>query len=417
MFSKVLELSITLTFVMALSACATQMPTAPLLLTPTLPVPVATPGATRIPVVEATPTVSPIPTDSPNMLLTAHMPTRTPTDEIIPTFLPTIALSSQTFTSNINTVSVPGVFVDQLAMDDQYLYWKNAGGGNLFRYPLNSPKGAAAAIFAKTQFDKGLLSPYPDRSLLRVGDWLIFDDRQITENTEAWALRAMNIETQTEQNLAQDHGSGIGSNLLYTFSSDGEWVAWITGDMSTDVVTAQNLQTGQRRELARSASINGWEDVVVSAGRALAIQRGDDGRALFLFDLASGQSHKLPGTIDPYSDMFGLTFAGDWIAWKEGTNGYGPTALYNLQSAKTETFPDWGVVPFLVGRWLTWEAAPEQPLRVVDLETRQSFIVAEAQPGDELTSPTIYGNIIAWCRVHDVNNTKYNSRVEWRALP
>ncbi|MGC1378382.1 MAG: hypothetical protein WA821_19275 [Anaerolineales bacterium] len=392
------------------------MPIAPLSLTPALPVPVATPAAT--PVVEATPTVLPVPTDLPNVLLTAHMPTSTPTDEIIPTFLPTIALSNQVFASDINTIPVPGVFVDQLAMDDQYLYWKNAGGGNLFRYPLHSPKNAVAAIFAKTQFDKGVLAPYPGQSLLRVGDWLIFDDRQITEQTEAWVLRAMNIKTQTELNLAQDHGSGIGANLLYAFSSDGEWVAWITGDMSTDIVTAQNLQTGQRQELAHSAS-NSWDQVVVSAGRAIVIHRGDDGGTLFLFDLKSGQSRKLLNTTDPYSDMFGLTFAGDWIAWKKGTNGYGPTALYNLQTAKTETFPDWGVTPFLYGRWLTWEAAPEQPLRVVDLETRQSFIVAEAQPGDELTSPTIYGNIIAWCRVHDVdvNNNKMDSSIEWRTLP
>jgi hypothetical protein len=173
-FSKVLKLSITLTFVMALSACGTPMPIAPLLLTPTLPVPVAAPAATPTPVVEATPTVLPAPTASPNMFLTAHMPTSTPTDEVIPTFLPTIALSNQVFTSSINTAPVPGVFVDQLAMDDQYLYWKNAGGGSLFRYSLNSPKSAAAAIFAKTQFDKGVLAPYPGKSLLRIGDWLIF---------------------------------------------------------------------------------------------------------------------------------------------------------------------------------------------------------------------------------------------------
>ena len=417
MFSKALKLSITLTFVMALSACGTQAPIAPFLLTPTpsalaRPVPVATPAATPTPVIEIPPTAS------PNMLLTAHMPTSTPTDEVIPTFLPTIALSNQVFASDINTIPVPGVFVDQLAMDDQYLYWKNEGGGNLFRYSIHLPKSAAAAIFAKTQFDKGLLALYPGQSLLRVGDWLIFDDRQITEQTEAWALRAMNIKTQADQTLAQDHGSGIGANLLYAFSSDGEWVAWITGDMTTDVVTTQNLQTGQRRELARSATMNGWEDVIVSAGRAVAVQRRDEGRTLFLFDLKSGQSRKL--LVDTTeSTMDGLTFAGDWIAWKAGTNNYGPTALYNLQTAKTETFPDWGVTPFLYGRWLTWEAAPEQPLRVVDLETRQSFIVAEAQPGDELTSPTIYGNIIAWCRVHDVdvNNNKMDSSIEWRTLP
>ena len=187
-------------------------------------------------------------------------------------------------------------------------------------------------------------------------------------------------------------------------------------DMTTDVVTVKNLQTGQRRELARSATMNGWEDVIVSAGRAIAIQRGDEGRTLFLFDLKSGQSREL--LVDTTeSTMDGLTFDGDWIAWKAGTNNYGPTALYNLQTAKTETFPDWGVVPLLVGHWLTWEAAPEQPLRVVDLETRQSFIVAEAQPGDELIDVTIYGNRIAWCRLHDVDNTKYDSRVEWRILP
>ena len=101
-----------------------------------------------------------------------------------------------------------------------------------------------------------------------------------------------------------------------------------------------------------------------------------------------------------------------------GTNYQGPTALYNLQTAKTELLPDWGITPLLVGHWLTWEAASEQTLYLVDIFSHQSFTVAEAQPGDELSSPAIHGNLIAWCRVHsNPDLTKFDSTVEWRALP
>jgi hypothetical protein len=306
-------------------------------------------------------------------------------------------------------------FVNHLALDDKYIYWTESGG-YLFRYPLASTKTTAATIFARTHFMNGRLSTYPDQSLSRVGAWLIFDDRQITEQNETWALRAMNVETQTELNLDQ----GEGSTILSTFSSDGEWVVWITMDLSAGtIIVSQNLQTGQRQELARSDSLqNGWEQVAVSGGRAAAIELGAKGRTLSLFELQSGQSRQLLSDTTG-SDMDGLTFDGNWIAWKTGTNFQGPTALYNLQTAKTELLPDWGISPLLVGRWLTWEAAFEQPLYVVDLETRQGYIVAEAQPGDELSSAAIYGNVIAWCRAqYDLTTqTIINSTVEWRDLP
>jgi len=46
--------------------------------------------------------------------------------------------------------------------------------------------------------------------------------------------------------------------------------------------------------------------------------------------------------------MDGLTFSGNWILWKTGTNYQGTTALFNLQTATTEVFPDWGISPLLV---------------------------------------------------------------------
>jgi hypothetical protein len=334
----------------------------------------------------------------------------------IPTLSKPILVPSKALTSRIYDVSIPGVFVNHLAMDDKYLYWTTEDGSDLFRYLLVSSTSTPAAIVAKTHFDKGTLSKYPNDTLSRVGAWLIFDDRQITGPTETWELSALNVETQTELNLAQDSGS----TNLYTFSSDGEWVVWIAKDLSagTTVIESKNLQTGQSQELARSDSRNnGWEQVAVSGGQAAAIQSRDDGRTLFLFVLKSGQSRKLLSDTTG-SDMYGLTFDGKWIAWKTGTNSSGSTALYNLENNKIEILPDWGVSPLLVGHWLTWNAAYEQPLYVVDLESRQSFLVSEAQPGDNLTSVAIYGNLIGWCRVHsNIDHTKVDSRVEWRALP
>jgi len=318
-------------------------------------------------------------------------------------------------TSTVSRVPVPGVFVNHLAMDDTSLYWTTAGGGSIFRYPFSSPKNSAGTILAQTDFAQGMLSAYPGPSLFRAGGWLIFDDRQFINHTTSWTLRAFQVGDDAEQKIAQ----GQNPEILFSFATDGEWVVWITGGLSTGtVVTAQNLQTGDRRELAHSDSLQTeWEQVAVSAGRAAAIQLGG-GRSLFLFDLISGQSQKLL-TLTADSDMDGLSFDGNWIAWKTGTNFQGPTALYNLQTAATEILPDWGYQTVLVGRWLAWEAASEQPLYAVDLESGQGYLVAEAQPGDELGSPVILGDRIAWRRMHTYasDRSKVDSSVEWRALP
>ncbi|GEM_PF-3314317 len=377
MFSKLLKLSLTIVFAITLGGCGNKAQTVP-----------GIPSATEISVSEIAPTTLPT-----------------------PAFSQTIAL-----TSTVYSVSIPDAFVNHLAMDGKYLYWTTESGSDLFRYPLAASTSTAATIVASTLFDKGVLSTYPDEALVRAGDWLIFDDCQISGQTATWALRAINVETQTEVILAQSNGSTI----LYTFSSDGEWVVWITGDLSTSttIITAQNLQTGQSQELARSDSVqNTWEDVAVSAGQAVAVHLGDNGRTLFLFELDSGQSRKLLSDVKD-TDIFGLTFNGNWIAWKKGRNSYGPTALYNLQNNKIEILPDWGVSPLLAGHWLTWDAAFEQPLYVVDLENHQSFLVADARPGDNLTSVAIYGNLIVWCRVHtNIDRTEIDSKVEWRVLP
>lgn len=308
------------------------------------------------------------------------------------------------------------MFINHLAMDDNYVCWTTETGSDLYRYPLESSTSTPTAILAKTHFDKGALSKYPNGSLSRVGISLIFDDRQSTGQTETWALRALNMETQTESNLAQ----GNGATNLYTFSSDGEWAVWIIGDSSvgTTTIESQNLQTGQSQELAYSNSLhNRWEQVAVSAGQAVAIQAGDAGRTLFLFELKSGQSRKLLSYLTG-SDIYGLSFDDKRIAWKTGTNSYGSTALYNLENNEIEYLPDWGVSPVLVSHWLTWNAAYEQALYALDLESRQSFLVAKAEPGDTLTSVAIHGNWIGWCRVHsNIDHTKVDSRVEWRTLP
>jgi hypothetical protein len=393
MLSKVWNLSIIAYLVIALAACGNNIPVVPMIPTRAISVP---------------PTSQPVSVVPPVAI-------RTPSLDLTATLFPTLPSSEIAgLTSTIYSVPLPGEFVNHLALDDKYIYLTESGG-NLFQYPLTSSKNTAAKVFTRSYFVGGILSGYPDQSLLRAGDWLIFDDRQFTKQSEIWVLRAINVETQTELNLAQ----GGGSTIFYSFSSDGKWVVWISGDLSTGtILTAQNLQTGQRRELARSNSARtGWEQVIVSAAQAVAIYRGDNGRTLSLFDLDSGQSRQLLSETSD-SDMDGLTFDGDWIAWKTGTNYQGPTALYNLQTGQTELLPDWGITPLLGGGWLTWEAAFERPLYLVNLETRQSFIVAVAQTGDDLIDAAIHGNVIAWCRLHSENhNTKYDSTVEWRTLP
>ena len=177
MFSKLLKLTFRIAITLALAACSRNIPVVSIVPTRTVPVQptshpvsVVTLISTQAPALEITPASLPIPTSLPGMGLT----------------------------SPIDSLPLPGVFVNHLALDDQYIYWTESGG-NLFRYPLVSSKSTAATILARTQFVNGILSGYPDQSLIRVGDWLNFDDRLITEQPEAWALRAINVVTQTER--------------------------------------------------------------------------------------------------------------------------------------------------------------------------------------------------------------------------
>ena len=75
---------------------------------------------------------------------------------------------------------------------------------------------------------------------------------------------------------------------------------------------------------------NGREQIVVSAGRGNSNSTQRYGRTLWLFDLKSGQNRKLLSDTTG-SDMDGLTFDGDWIAWKTGTNY--PGSYRTLQPA------------------------------------------------------------------------------------
>lgn len=127
---------------MAMAACGNNMPIVPILATPTFFVP---------------------PTAHPTSVVPSAA-TQTPMFLPNPTLLPSIALTSQ-----IYNVSVPGVFVNHLALDGNYLYWTTEAGSDLFRYPLVSSTSTLAAIVAKTHFDKGTLSKYPNNNLSRVG--------------------------------------------------------------------------------------------------------------------------------------------------------------------------------------------------------------------------------------------------------
>jgi hypothetical protein len=311
---------------------------------------------------------------------------------------------------------VPGEVVYRLAMDDKYLYWTTGGGGNLFRRAYAPPQNGVNTILATTQFSQGRLSPFPMPSLFRVGDWLIFDDRQFAERSSGWTIRQFNVVNHSDKILVHNQNSDI----LYSFSTDGHWLVWITGDLSRGtVVESMNLQTGLVQELTRSDSIQyEWEQAAVSAGWAAAIYRGPEGRSLTLFDLSTMQNRKLL-TAPPGSDMSGLSFDGDFIAWKTGVNYQGSTAVYSLQTAAVVFFPDWGIQPLLVGHWLTWHPAYEKPLYAVDLEKSQVYLVAAAQKEEELTSAAIYGDVIAWGRmhVHVPDLSKVDSTVEWRTLP
>jgi hypothetical protein len=365
----------------------------------------------NIPPATITPSqIAPAVKTTPPSIAATFTATPSPTLAVTPTDPPILPLSSTVY-----SLAVPGAYINHLALDDHTLYWTTSGGGGLFRRFVASPKNTPGTIIAQTYFNQGTLSAYPGPSLFRAGNWLVFDDRQFFNNSSAWVLRAVNIASGAEQRIAQSQGSEI----LYSFSSDGEWAVWISGArFGGTAVNAQSLQTKDHRELVDSDYVqNGWEQVAVSASQAAAVYRSSAGRSLYLFDFESRQSRKLL-TIATDSTMDGLSFDGNWIAWKMGTNFQGSTAVYNLPTGEVKLFPDWGYQTLLSGGWLTWEAAYEQPLYAIDLESGKGYLIAEAQPGDDLISPAIHGSVIAWCRFHvdPADRSKGDSTVQWRAL-
>jgi hypothetical protein len=345
---------------------------------------------------------------------------------LLPSIATPLDLTGAALASTVSSLPEAGHGVDQLAMDDAYLYWTADGGGDIFRYPLRGSENAQIDIVARTQFDQGKVYLSPSDNSIRSGHWLVFADNQIRERR--WALRAIDLTDGTERRIAE----GVYPQVLLSFSSDGVWVAWATEDEQI----IQNPQTGlavynltseQKTQLGHPASMqNAWYETRVASGQLAANRQTPRGSELELFDLASGLSRSI--ILDSTGTMHGLAFDGHWIAWIPGAADTGPTMVYDLQKARSEMIPNSGAnnsgtAPLISGRWLTWSFTPGQSLVVYDLNSGAYRTIAESQSGDEQASVAIHGGEIAWVRLRAYSPTppatewSFDSVIEWRSLP
>jgi hypothetical protein len=374
-----------------------------------------------------------------NSSMTPPLPeTATPTDTVAPTetqtALPTPAITP-TSTHSLTPFPIP---IPQgrialpyrsvsLAIDDQYIYWLVSTRDRIVRQSLqslNAGQAVAPETIATTRYPNGRLDLLP---MQRNGDWLFFVDCNTPGTPNVWMVRAINIKTGTEKVVAQSQGTSV----IYDFSADAGQVAMTLSDWGPNqkclggagdtVLAIAQLATGKREELERDCFDQlEWWQVALSgetlfATRAIPNQTSSD---VVQFNLLDGSIRQLSQSLDiPATGL--LATQGVWVAW----DANGGTLLYNLSSGEHRLIAPTvqsGPLqyPSINGAWLYWTDW-SNGYRVVayNLERQEMFTMALPGENEQVWEPYIYGNLIAWVRVLQFDQTDGHSILEWTELP
>ncbi len=317
--------------------------------------------------------------------------------------------------------------INYMISDDSYIYWIAAFGGTIYRYPLS---GGQIETVTVTQYSEGSLAMVRP---LRSGDWLVFADVKRQTLATPFTLRARNLRTSREEQLAINQAEDFPPP---TFNVAGDWVVWTLLEKSKTincqggetVVAMYNLQTKEHRELDRACIDNKYlwnanSPIGISSSHVVVDQMLPDaqgaGRRIYLFDLNKGTSTSLTG------DKNGMfpALSEDWVVWKimkDANDPSGNTMVLNLKTGERKEVPtsDQADEPYIAdNRWLYWDDLGRNEHTIYDLTTDESFTFTTTTNNDAHTGGwQIGGNTIVWSVIVVDPNKPQNRDVslEWK---
>jgi hypothetical protein len=364
-----------------------------------------------------------IPTSTDTVVPTETL-TALPTSAIPPTSTP--SLTPFPIPIPQGRIELPYWSVSQ-AIDDQYIYWLASTRGSIVRQSLQSliaGQAVAPETIATTHYPNGRLDWLP---MQRNGDWLFFVDCNTPGTPDVWMVRAINVKTGIEKVVAQSQRT----NVIYDFSADAGRVAMTLSDWGPNrkcpggagdtVLAIAQVDTGKLEELERDCfDLMEWWQVALSgetlfATRVIPNQTSSD---VVQFNLLDGSIRQLSQSLDtPATGL--LATQGAWVAW----DANGGTLLYNLSSGEHRLIvptEQSGPLqyPSINGAWLYWTDWSDG-YRVVayNLEQLEMYTLAIPGENEQVWDPYIYGNLIAWVRVLQFDQTNGYSVLEWAELP
>ncbi|MBX3015327.1 MAG: hypothetical protein KF832_27655 [Caldilineaceae bacterium] len=317
--------------------------------------------------------------------------------------------------------------VDWLIADEEAVYWTNGLNSAVYRYPF--PGGTIETV-ATTHYPNGSLSMIRP---LRTENWLVFVDVARQTLSTPFRLRALNLQTGSEQQLALSDAEELPPPA---FNVAGDWVVWTLLAKSQDssclggetVITIHNLATGEQRQLDRACIDDNYlwnanAPIGISSTHVVVDQMLPDaqgaGERVYLFDLMTGQATSLTGE---QNGSF-PALSEDWVAWKIMVDASDPgsnTRLLNLHTGERQEIPTsfYADEPFIAAnRWLYWDDLGGNEHVVYDLTTGERLtVVTTMQPDTSTTAWRITDYAIVWATDY-VNPRQPDQRevvIQWR---
>ena len=372
-----------------------------------------------------------VPTVIGMIALTACTPTQ---PQLSATPVPSAPIQVEVTASPVGVLSLPGQRVQQLVMDDTFVYWVGLPEGRfLYRAPLHSAvQSAEIKVVAESRYPQGVLLQLP---LTRSGDWLIFFDSATPAISAEWMIRRLNVVTGVESTLVESRGE----QLAYGFALNDEYAAWSILDHNSNrtcqdeaVLILAKLDTGQQTELDRAcfSTEHSWSSLAFSGDTLIAtlldttVEDAPWGQVA-RFDLASGQ----PVTYTIISDQtdeqqtnFRPQAVGDWITWSRGEENFGEPVLLHLRTMQTATLPIAAATApcqylQVTERWIAgYDCIDHKHLLLYDPVQR---LVVRLQTNNVLyiSVVTSAGSRVAVARAVEPDTGKLNSVIEWYNLP
>lgn len=222
-----------------------------------------------------------------------------------------------------------------------------------------------------------------------LGDWLVYEEHDASDVGGPWEIVARNVNTGKAIVLDSRRREGVPS-LTPAPRSDGHtvaWQSWTRIDARTvSVIRTYDLQTGERRLIARGGSPTTWAYTGVSiSGQRVVIEKDQYSRKrgqILLFDLRSGKMSALTGARQSNSEPW---ISGDLVVWKVGwgfNNGRGIGVL-NVRTNESRFVqayrPD--APQTIANRYVVFSSLGTGKIRLYDATRGSSRVLAPTDDG------------------------------------